>query len=619
MSAIRQQISVFLLAAVCWCGMSPSCGVAQSSSQPQSSLTNSNNSQPAIQMVNGIPAFGGTGGQIRILSGTGNFASVSDANNTLNVSPGAALNGTVQLSVLNLCPAANNAVAPLIYTPSWGEHSNSWRQINAWVPSGQSQQQAQISLTAPTAPGTYYIIFAVSWEVGGDHVASGTTWSIGKDLGYGWVNTYDIWNDGHDLADFNAAQLSSAQSNGWAYVNVLSSVSPKQYTQRPMPADAITLVVSANGSTQPTQNAGQTTTSTSSGTPVMTAFTVPEDAWGAVNTSVPILAPNGSCFAFATVELTWFNMRLSQPSLSRLQSVYMNCDAGMQTYLTPLIQLLSQPQNSATFGLTTVANDVCSGLESELKAGHPAMIVMRGVSGGKNEGHAVVAIGYVETTTSVIFSNADSNVPGTAQTLTYDKSTQTWNYYWTASPYNWTQFKVDYFTLTGFLGSAIFSADQINGVQQFVNALLPASSVQTVTPAQTSVAVNQTFPVTVAVKNTGPSAGNFDIRLVDPALLGGWPVATSVQANQSFNAGQTLPFTFSVTATSAGTHNLLGQACVHGSLSEDVDWVGANGMKSADVVASSDASTSSQSPSASQTTTPSEPAAPLPPVGPKFP
>jgi hypothetical protein len=164
----------------------------------------------------------------------------------------------------------------------------------------------------------------------------------------------------------------------------------------------------------------------------------------------------------------------------------------------------------------------------------------------------------------------------------------------------------------------IFSADQANGVQQFINALLPTPVVQSVIPSETSVAVNQTFPVTVTVKNTGPSAGSFDIRLVDSAWLaaqgGGWTVTTPVQQNESFSAGQTLPFTFNVTATSAGTHSFLGQAGVHGSI--PLDWIGANGMHSTDVVASPSASTPSQSPSASQTTIPGEPTAPLPPTAP---
>ncbi len=241
--------------------------------QPQSTPTNSNNSQPVSQTVNGIPTLGGVGGQIRVLSGTGAFASVSDANNVLNVSSGATLNGTIELSVLNLAPG--DAVAPLIYTPSWGNHSSSWKQINGWVPTGQSDQQAQMSLVAPTTPGTYHIIFAVGWETSADHVASGTSWGIGKDLGYGWVNNYDVWNDGNDIADFNAAQLSSAQINGWATNSVMNgpdnSHSTTWYLQRPYPADAITLVVTGNSSTR--------STASQSGLQVVTAPTVSTTAW----------------------------------------------------------------------------------------------------------------------------------------------------------------------------------------------------------------------------------------------------------------------------------------------------------------------------------------------------
>jgi hypothetical protein len=568
-----------------------------------------------------LPALGqsiptlpdGTGGQIRILSGTGAFASVSDANDVLNVSPGAALNGTVQLSVLNLAPAANNAVAPLIYTPSWGDHSNSWRQINPWVPTGQSQQQAQISLTAPTAPGTYHIIFSVSWEVGGDHVASGTSWAIGKDLGYGWVNNYDIWNDGNDLADFNAAQLSSAQSNGWAYFNVLNSVSPMKYTQRPIPADAITLVVSANGSS--------TTTSTSSGTSapaVMTAFAVTNDTWGALNT-------DNTCFGIATLELTWFNMRLSQPSLSRLRDVYMNCDATMRRNLTDTAEVRTLAADLFSAKILQALGSDCSILQSALKAGHPAMIVMQSVP---PLAHAVVAIGYEETSSSVIFYTADSNFPDQEQTMTYDKKAQTWDYYWNDSGYwskvypntkcpNWSPFNVGYVTLNGLLGSAIFATDLTGFQNGVINALLPNPVVQSVSPSQTSVEVKQTFPVTVTVKNTGPSSGSFDIQLVDTAwaaiLGGGWTVASPVQQNQNFSGYQAQTFTFNVTATTEGTHSFNGQARMSGH----VLWDGSS-LQSANVVASP----SSQSPSASQTTTPGEPTAPLPPTppsGPKFP
>jgi hypothetical protein len=222
-----------------------------------------------------IPTFGGTDGQIRILSGTGAFASVSDANNVLNVSSGTTLKGTIKLSVLNLGP--RGAVAPLIYTPSWGDHASSWRQINGSVPTGQSEQQAQVSLVAPTTPGTYHIIFAACWEIGGDHVASATTWAGQK----------NVWNDGNDIAEFNATQLSSAQLNGWAQNGELngpdSTHSTTWYQQRYYPADAITLVVAENGSSQPTPSAtpaptpSVTPASTQKATPASTQNAIP--AW----------------------------------------------------------------------------------------------------------------------------------------------------------------------------------------------------------------------------------------------------------------------------------------------------------------------------------------------------
>jgi serine/threonine protein kinase len=212
---------------------------------PPSTTVPSNSSKIAPASGQSIPTWGGTGGQIRISSGTGSFTSVSDANNTLNVSPGATLNGTIQLSVLNLGPS--DAVAPLIYTPSWGDHSSSWRLIKDWIPTGQSEQQAQVSLVAPNTPGVYHILFAVCWEIGGDHVASATTWGLGK----------DTWNDGNDIAEFSAAQLSSAQLNGWTTNSEMygsdSSHSTTWYQERYYPADAITVVVTGGGSTAATE------------------------------------------------------------------------------------------------------------------------------------------------------------------------------------------------------------------------------------------------------------------------------------------------------------------------------------------------------------------------------
>jgi hypothetical protein len=317
-----------------------------------------------------------------------------------------------------------------------------------------------------------------------------------------------------------------------------------------------------------------TTTSTSSES-ANTAFAVPDDTWGA-NNSDPKYG-RGACFGFADLELTWFNMRLSQPALLRLRSVYRNCDPTTQENLTLDIQTWTLLKNDAAGIISGLEQNVSSGLQSELKAGRPAMVEMKGNEGATTERHFVIAIGYVETAANIVFYTADSNVPDTAQTLTYDKNAQTWSYYWTGPPWNWSQFTVGYIPYSGLVGKSLFSSHPI------INTLLPNPVVKTVDVPQTPVTVNQSFPITVTVKNTGPSAGSFDIRLVDTALLGGWTVATPVKANQNFNAGQSQTFTFNVTATSAGTHSFLGQARVNGSIS--VDWIGANGMHSANVVA----------------------------------
>lgn len=174
-------------------------------------------------------------GQLRILSGTGSFSPVSEANKILKVSAGANLNGTVALRAMNL--GHGDAIAPLIYTPSWGEHIASWKLISASIPVGQSTQTAQVLLTVPSEPGTYHIIFAFAWELRGDQVASASNWSAGR----------DVWNDGNDIAEFNAEQLALAQKNGWTTNNLMYGPNPTHPTQfyQPQyyPADALTVFV----------------------------------------------------------------------------------------------------------------------------------------------------------------------------------------------------------------------------------------------------------------------------------------------------------------------------------------------------------------------------------------
>jgi hypothetical protein len=181
------------------------------------------------QNATAASAIGPTG-SLRILSGTDSFSSVSGSNKILVVSSGAMVSGTIRLQALN--SGKPDAVAPLIYTPSWGDSSSSWRLINRWVPTGQSQQTAQVSFVSPATPGLYYIIFAFQWEIGGDHVASATNWPLGADR----------WGDGNDLATLSVAQITEAQAHGETTANWLVG-NPASYKLEHLPADVITLVV----------------------------------------------------------------------------------------------------------------------------------------------------------------------------------------------------------------------------------------------------------------------------------------------------------------------------------------------------------------------------------------
>ena len=103
---------------------------------------------------------------------------------------------------INIAPA--NHIAPLIYTPSWGEPSTSWHEINSWIPANESDQPASVSVTVPTTPGVYHVLFAYFWEIGAEHVASGTNWQVGT----------NNWNDGDEVARYSATQIAQGQANG---------------------------------------------------------------------------------------------------------------------------------------------------------------------------------------------------------------------------------------------------------------------------------------------------------------------------------------------------------------------------------------------------------------------
>jgi hypothetical protein len=167
-------------------------------------------------------------GLLKIVSGTGMFSSISPTNRTITVSPGQSITGTMTLNANNaLTP---DAVAPLIGTTSWGDHSSSWWLINSWIPTGSSTQTTNVNVTAPTTPGTYYLIFAFQGEMNGAQVASATNWATGQ----------IVWNDGNDIAGFSAQQIALAQEDGVTLDNRLYT---SGYLEACQPSDAIEIIV----------------------------------------------------------------------------------------------------------------------------------------------------------------------------------------------------------------------------------------------------------------------------------------------------------------------------------------------------------------------------------------
>lgn len=94
-----------------------------------------------------------------------------------------------------------------------------------------------------------------------------------------------------------------------------------------------------------------------------------------------------------------------------------------------------------------------------------------------------------------------------------------------------------------------------------INSTNVVPLITSITPSKTTVALNETFSVTVEVRNAGTSTGNLDIRLAEPAQGGlGWQVITQPYIDQTFTPSQTRTFSFDAKALTQGTSTLLGQA-----------------------------------------------------------
>ena len=142
--------------------------------------------------------------RVYLNSGSLNGLQLNGSNPSVSVTPGQAISGTVNLTVIN--DHDPSAVFPVEATPTWGDHQSSYRRLPIFVPGHSTvQSDVTIALTAPSIPGIYAIIFAAQAELSGGYVASGTHWPSGSPQ----------WNNGDDIAGWNASQINFAIANGY--------------------------------------------------------------------------------------------------------------------------------------------------------------------------------------------------------------------------------------------------------------------------------------------------------------------------------------------------------------------------------------------------------------------
>jgi hypothetical protein len=169
-------------------------------------------------------------GEVFITGGTLAGQALSASNWQVTVAPGAQISGTVQLSTNNTM--GSSAVAPFGYTWTWGDRVTSIGSINSWIPTGQQTWSATFNQTAPSTPGTWYILFGFNGEYTLQQVFSCTN----------WTNPTVVWNDGNDYFDMNATNLSAAHTVG--YVASWNYLFPDGVHLADVPVAPIKVVVS---------------------------------------------------------------------------------------------------------------------------------------------------------------------------------------------------------------------------------------------------------------------------------------------------------------------------------------------------------------------------------------
>jgi beta-glucanase (GH16 family) len=175
----------------------------------------------------------GSTSSLLFVSGALAGQALSSSNVTITVAPGATISGDFNVQINSTYPSS--AVMAMGVTPTWGAPQSSFTDLGGFAtPASGLQATVPINLTAPSTPGTYYIIAAFRGEFAAAQLMSCTNWSVGS----------VEWNTGYPIADWSASTIETADANGTVLVNYAY---PQGDNPVYVPATAITVVVAESG------------------------------------------------------------------------------------------------------------------------------------------------------------------------------------------------------------------------------------------------------------------------------------------------------------------------------------------------------------------------------------
>lgn len=214
------------------------------------------------------------------------------------------------------------------------------------------------------------------------------------------------------------------------------------------------------------------------GKTVMTGFEISTDSWCEQNpvfcgsdglldramcwmpSSIVLpAAGSGSCWAIASMEISWFHLKNDFSFLPDLQTLCDSIPSGVSAYLAGIQQNRKAADNALGSLMNRMINnqlypeDICKGMMKQISDGEPVMVVI--ILGFSRESqaeaaHGVAAYGYEESDSEVRFYIADSNSArpdNTAEELVYSRDADIWTYEASYHP-NWFNLRIGFLKIS---------------------------------------------------------------------------------------------------------------------------------------------------------------------------